>query len=224
MKHFLRSRIAVTGIALLLLGNSTPAATKAANLVETAVAAGSFKTLAAALLAADLVAALQGQGPFTVFAPSDEAFSRLPKGTVETLLKPENKQQLVNVLMYHVVSGNVTSDQVVKLSGAKTLNGQRVNIRVQDGQVQVDKSTVVKADIACSNGVIHQIDSVLLPSPDNIPADAKKAGVFKTLLAAAAAADLVNALAGKGHPDGNRDKNISWIYRGCTVGFEKNSV
>ena len=198
MKHFLRSRIAVTGIALLLLGTSTPAATEAANIVETAVAAGSFKTLAAALQAADLVAALQGQGPFTVFAPSDEAFGRLPKGTVETLLKPENKQQLVNVLMYHVVSGNVTSDQVVKLSGAKTLNGQRVNIRVQDGRVQVDKSTVVQADIACSNGVIHQIDSVLLPSPDNIPAVAKKAGVFKTLLAAAAAADLVDALAGKG--------------------------
>ena len=198
MKRFIRSKIAATGIALLLLGTVTLPAVKAADIVETAVTAGSFKTLAAALQAADLVATLQGKGPFTVFAPSDEAFARLPKGTVETLLKPENKQQLVDILMYHVVSGKVTSDRVVKLRGAKTLNGQRLGIRVKGGQVQLDNSTVVKADIDCSNGVIHQIDSVLLPSQDKIPAIAEKAGVFKTLLAAAAAADLVDALTGKG--------------------------
>ena len=198
MKRFIRSKIAATGIALLLLGTVTLPAVKAADIVETAVTAGSFKTLAAALQAADLVATLQGKGPFTVFAPSDEAFARLPKGTVETLLKPENKQQLVDILMYHVVSGKVTSDRVVKLRGAKTLNGQRLGIRVKGGQVQLDNSTVVKADIDCSNGVIHQIDSVLLPSQDKIPPIAEKAGVFKTLLAAAAAADLVDALTGKG--------------------------
>jgi uncharacterized surface protein with fasciclin (FAS1) repeats len=198
MKRFIRSKIAATGIALIMLGTATLPAVKAADIVETAVAAGSFKTLAAALQAADLVAALRGKGPFTVLAPSDEAFARLPAGTVETLLKPENKQQLVDILMYHVVSGKVTSDRVVKLSGTKTLNGQRLNIRVKDGRVQLDNSTVVKADIDCSNGVIHQIDSVLLPTQDKIPAVAKKAGIFKTLLAAAAAADLVDALAGKG--------------------------
>ena len=162
MKHFLRSRIAVTGIALLLLGTSTPAATEAANIVETAVAAGSFKTLAAALQAADLVAALQGQGPFTVFAPSDEAFARLPKGTVETLLKPENKDKLVAILKYHVVSGKVPASKVVKLKEAKTLGGKTVSIKAGES-VHINKSKVIKADIRTSNGIIHVIDTVLIP-------------------------------------------------------------
>jgi uncharacterized surface protein with fasciclin (FAS1) repeats len=166
------------------------------DIVTTAVEAGSFKTLAAALKAGGLVETLQGKGPFTVFAPTDEAFAKLPAGTVETLLKPENKSQLVSVLTYHVVSGKVAAAQVVKLNAAATVNGQRVDIKVEDGQVRVDQATVVKADIHCSNGIIHVIDQVLLPSSDNIPATAQKAGTFNTLLAAAKAAGLVEVLSG----------------------------
>jgi len=166
------------------------------DIVTTAVEAGSFKTLAAALKAGGLLETLQGKGPFTVFAPTDEAFAKLPAGTVETLLMPENKSQLVSVLTYHVVSGKVAAAQVVKLNAAATVNGQRVDIKVEDGQVRVDQATVVKADIHCSNGIIHVVDQVLLPSSDNIPTTAKKAGTFKTLLAAAKAAGLVEVLAG----------------------------
>ena len=166
------------------------------DIITTAVEAGSFKTLAAALKAGGLVETLQGKGPFTVFAPTDEAFAKLPAGTVETLLKPENKSQLVSVLTYHVVSGKVAAAQVVKLNAAATVNGQRVDIKVEDGQVRVDQATVVKADIHCSNGIIHVVDQVLLPSSDNIPATAQKAGTFNTLLAAAKAAGLVEVLSG----------------------------
>ena len=132
-----------------------------------------------------------------MFAPTDEAFAKLPKGTVDTLLRPENKQKLVDVLTYHVVKGKVGSDQVVKLNGATTLNGQQADIRVSDGKVMVDKATVVKSDIGCSNGVIHVIDSVILPATDNLAETAEKAGSFKTLLAAAQAAGLVEPLTGK---------------------------
>ena len=141
---------------------------------------------------------MKGPGPFTVFAPTDDAFSKLPAGTVETLLKPENKDQLTAVLTYHVVAGQVAAKQVVDLKGAKTLNGQRVDIAVADGKVSVDKATVVSTDILCSNGIIHVIDSVILPASDNIVATADKAGAFKTLLAAAKAAGLAEALSGKG--------------------------
>ncbi|WP_442508547.1 fasciclin domain-containing protein [Novipirellula sp. SH528] len=168
------------------------------DIVDTAVEAGAFQTLAAALEAADLVGALKGDGPFTVLAPSDEAFSKLPSGTVETLLKPENKQQLIDILTYHVVSGNIPAKQIVKLSGATTLNGQRVDIQFADARVKVDSANVVKTDIQCSNGVIHVIDQVILPAADNIPATAEKAGSFKTLLAAAKAAGLVDALSADG--------------------------
>jgi uncharacterized surface protein with fasciclin (FAS1) repeats len=132
------------------------------DIVDTAVAAGSFKTLAAALQAAGLVDALKGPGPFTVFAPTDEAFAKLPAGTVETLLKPENKEKLTAVLTYHVVAGKVMAADVTKLSSAKTLQGQSLTISTKGG-VKVDNANVVKTDIACSNGVIHVIDSVVLP-------------------------------------------------------------
>jgi uncharacterized surface protein with fasciclin (FAS1) repeats len=168
------------------------------DIVQTAVKAGSFKTLAAALEAADLVDDLQGQGPFTVFAPTDEAFAKLPAGTVESLLKPENRAQLIGVLTYHVVPGSVMAGDVVKLKGAKTLNGQRVDIKTGAGGVNVDAAKVVTTDIACSNGVIHVIDAVILPAGKNIPATAAEAGKFKTLLAAAQAAGLVDALSGEG--------------------------
>lgn len=133
------------------------------DIVDTAVAAGSFKTLAAALQAAGLVDTLKGQGLFTVFAPTDEAFAKLPVGTVEELLKPENKEKLKAILLYHVVAGKVTSKQMVKLHSAKTVNGQTVTIAVKGGKVLINNATVVKADVEASNGVIHVIDTVLLP-------------------------------------------------------------
>ncbi len=151
-------------LGVLASGIPALAGTEKKDIVDTAVAAGNFKTLAAALQAADLVDALKGKGPFTVFAPTDEAFSKLPAGTVETLLKPENKEKLKAILLYHVVAGKVTSGDVVKLSSAKTLNGQNVTINSRDGSVLVDNAKVVKADIAASNGVIHVIDAVILPA------------------------------------------------------------
>ena len=133
------------------------------DIVGTAVSAGSFKTLTAALEAAGLVETLKGNGPFTVFAPTDEAFAKLPDGTVKSLLKPENKQQLTSILTYHVVAGNVKAADVIKLSSAKTLNGQSVTIKVVEGKVLINGATDVKADIAATNGTIHVIDTVLMP-------------------------------------------------------------
>ena len=137
---------------------------KQKDIVDIAVGAGSFNTLAAALEAAGLVDTLKGDGPFTVFAPTDEAFSKLPAGTVETLLKPENKDQLTAILTYHVVPGKVTSDQVVSLDSATTVNGQDIRISVTDGGVMIDNATVAAADVMASNGVIHIIDEVILPN------------------------------------------------------------
>jgi uncharacterized surface protein with fasciclin (FAS1) repeats len=134
----------------------------AADLVDTAVAAH-FNTLAAALKAAGLVDALKGPGPFTVFAPTDEAFAKLPPGTVENLLKPENKDQLRKILTYHVVTGRVTAKDVVKLDSAKTLEGGSLSIQAGDSGVMVNNARVTKTDIPASNGVIHVIDAVLLP-------------------------------------------------------------
>jgi uncharacterized surface protein with fasciclin (FAS1) repeats len=134
-----------------------------ADIVDTAVAAGGFNTLATALKAAGLVETLKGPGPFTVFAPTDEAFAKLPAGTLESLLKPENKAKLAGILTYHVVPGKVMAADVVKLTGAKTVNGQSVKIAVKDGKVTVDGANVVKTDVAASNGVIHVIDAVILP-------------------------------------------------------------
>ena len=134
------------------------------DIVDTAVEAGSFKTLAAALKAADLIETLKGKGPFTVFAPTDEAFAKLPEGTVETLLKPENKAKLAAILTYHVVAGKVEAKDAVKLKSAKTVNGASFKITASDAGVMVDKAKVVKTDIQCSNGVIHVIDSVIIPA------------------------------------------------------------
>ena len=182
--------------AVTSMGSFAFAADK--DIVDTAVGAGSFKTLAAALGAADLVGALKGAGPFTVFAPTDEAFAKLPAGTVETLLKPENKSKLAAILTYHVVSGKVMAADVVKVKGAVSLNGQRIDVKVNGGAVSVDSSKVSKTDISCTNGVIHVIDTVMMPATDSIPAVADKAGKFKTLLAAVKAAGLVETLSGPG--------------------------
>ena len=136
---------------------------KASDIVAVASGNGSFNTLVAAVKAAGLVETLQGPGPFTVFAPTDEAFAKLPKGTVEDLLKPENKEKLVAILTYHVVSGKVMAADV-KTMKAKTVNGQSLDVKVADGAVTVDKAKVVKTDVLASNGVIHVIDTVVLPN------------------------------------------------------------
>jgi uncharacterized surface protein with fasciclin (FAS1) repeats len=151
--------LAVVGLAI---GSSFARATNQ-DIVDTAVGAGQFKTLAAALQAADLVDTLKGAGPFTVFAPTDAAFSRLPAGTVESLLKPENKAKLTAILTYHVVPGSVKAEQVTKLDQAKTVNGAMVKVSTDSGKVMINDANVVKADIPASNGVIHVIDKVILP-------------------------------------------------------------
>jgi uncharacterized surface protein with fasciclin (FAS1) repeats len=137
----------------------------AKDIVDTAASAGSFKTLVAAIEAAGLAETLKGPGPFTVFAPTDEAFAKLPAGTVETLLKPENKEKLVQILTYHVVPGKVMSGDVAgKSTEAKTVEGTMLQVDAKDGAVMVDEARVVQADIAADNGVIHVIDTVVMPN------------------------------------------------------------
>ena len=133
------------------------------DVVETAISAGNFETLAAALSAAGLVETLKSEGPFTVFAPTDEAFAMLPAGTVEMLLMPANKQKLIDILTYHVVAGDVKAADVIKLSSAETLNGQTVSIKILDGKVFINNATVTATDIESTNGIIHVIDTVLIP-------------------------------------------------------------
>jgi uncharacterized surface protein with fasciclin (FAS1) repeats len=151
--------LAVVGLAI----GSTFARATNQDIVDTAVGAGQFKTLAAALQAAGLVDTLKGAGPFTVFAPTDAAFAKLPAGTVESLLKPENKAKLTAILTYHVVPGAVKAEQVTKLDEAKTVNGAMVKVSNDHGKVMINDATVVTPDITASNGVIHVIDRVILP-------------------------------------------------------------
>ena len=162
MKAFAIGTLAA--LVLTCSASTTTVNAQTKDIVETAVSAGSFKTLATALAAADLVTTLKGTGPFTVFAPTDEAFARLPAGTLESLLKPENKAKLRRILTYHVVSGKVMASDVVKLRSAKAVSGDTVKIGSGNGGVTVDQANVVKADIAASNGVIHVIDAVILPN------------------------------------------------------------
>jgi len=164
------------------------------DIVDTAVSAGSFTILAKALTEAELVGALKGDGPFTVFAPTDEAFKKLPKGTLETLLKPENRDMLVGILTYHVVPGEYKAGKVLSSKTLTTLNGQRADIAGGD----IDNATIVKTDIECTNGIIHVIDEVILPESDSILEIATSAGSFNTLAAALEAADLIDALSGEG--------------------------
>jgi uncharacterized surface protein with fasciclin (FAS1) repeats len=153
-----------TSLALVGMLTSTPAhAQQNRDIVDTAVAAGSFTTLAKALTAADLVSTLKGPGPFTVFAPTDAAFAKLPAGTLDNLLKPENKEKLRRILTFHVVPGEVRAADVVKLQSAKAVSGDTITVKVRDGKVHVDDANVTKTDIRASNGVIHVIDTVILP-------------------------------------------------------------
>ena len=159
--------VKILSIAVLTIFLSTTALIAGSHtkkdIVDTAVGAGSFNTLVAAVQAADLVDTLKGEGPFTVFAPTDDAFAKLPAGTVEDLLKPENKEKLQAILTYHVVSGKVMAKDVMTLKEAKTVNGENVMISMEANTVMIDSAKVVQADVECSNGVIHVIDTVILP-------------------------------------------------------------
>ncbi len=181
----------------LALTEPAPACSRAGDTIA-AVASSNpdFSTLVAALKAAGLVDALSGDGPFTVFAPNNDAFAKLPKGTVEELLKPENKAKLTRILTYHVVPAKVLAAEALKLTSAPTLSGQRLDLLVKNSQLTIDGAKVIKTDIPASNGVIHVIDQVVMPSEDDLATTASKAGSFKTLLAAAKAAGLVDALKG----------------------------
>ena len=158
----------ILSITSLLMTGTLLIGTPKKDIVDTAVEAGSFKTLVTAVKAAGLVDTLKGKGPFTVFAPTDEAFAKLPKGTVASLLKPENKQKLVDILTYHVVSGKVKAKKAAKLDSAKTVNGAKITIKPSGKTLMINQAKVVKADIKTSNGIIHVIDAVLLPTPKKV--------------------------------------------------------
>jgi uncharacterized surface protein with fasciclin (FAS1) repeats len=190
--------LSVTAVCLFSGNAQVRAESQSKDIVDTAVAAGSFDTLVAAVKAAGLVDTLKGQGPFTVFAPTEKAFQRLPKGTLESLLKPENKDQLVAVLTYHVVPARVSAREAFGLNNATTVNGQRLGVARRDGKLVIGNAKVVATDVNCSNGVIHVIDRVLLPEQTRIPAVADQAGHFSTLLAAVSAAGLAEVLDGDG--------------------------
>lgn len=164
MRNLMFGLTMVAAVACLGLNTATAnPATEDKTIVEVAVEADGFKTLVAAVKAADLVETLSGKGPFTVFAPTDKAFKKVPKETLEALLKPENKKKLQAVLTYHVVAGKVMAADVVKLDEAKTVQGSKVDITVEGDTVKVDDAKVIKTDIVCKNGVIHVIDAVILP-------------------------------------------------------------
>jgi uncharacterized surface protein with fasciclin (FAS1) repeats len=161
----MKTKITIIALSILFLSTSVLMAGSHAkkDIVDTAVSAGSFNTLVAAVKAADLVDTLKGEGPFTVFAPTDDAFAKLPAGTLEDLLKPENKDKLASILTYHVVPGKVMAKDVASMKMAETVNGQSFMVSLEGDNVMIDNAKVVKADIECSNGVIHVIDSVILP-------------------------------------------------------------
>ena len=205
MRSFILSLIALSALAIGAAnsshagdcggGHAAAPASEKSDIVATAIGAGSFNTLVAAVKEADLVSTLQGDGPFTVFAPSDEAFAKLPAGTVENLLA--DKEALKRVLTYHVVSGRVAAADVVNLDFAPTVQGQSARIQVRDGNVFVDDAKVVATDVEASNGIIHVIDTVLMPRKDIVDT-AVSAGQFGTLVTAVKAAGLVETLKSKG--------------------------
>ena len=206
MTRVMKSNCSRKNVALLLItavflvsdASRARAESESKDIVDTAVAAGNFDTLVAAVEAAGLAQTLKGPGPFTVFAPNDKAFKRLPEGTLETLLKPENKKQLGAILAYHVVPGQVSAREAFGLNNAATVNGQRLDIAKRDGKLTAGSANIIATDINCSNGVIHVIDQVQLPEQTRIPAVAEKAGQFSTLLAAVSSAGLAEVLSGDG--------------------------
>lgn len=185
-----RSSIAVLALAATLHAQK--------DIVQTAISAGKFDTLVKAVQAADLVKTLRGKGPFTVFAPTDAAFAKINRHVLGDLLKRKNRSKLQSLLTYHVVPGALESPDVLSRNALDTANGQRLAVTVDGDAITIGGAGLVATDIACSNGVIHVIDTVLQPETGTIPAVAKSAGAFDTLLAAAKAAGLVGTLAGKG--------------------------
>ena len=181
-----------------LLVATMASATRAADIVETAVKAKNFGTLVAALKATGLDKTLASKGKFTVFAPTDEAFAKLPKGTIKTLLKPENKDRLAAILTYHVVPAQVPASAAIKVDSASTVLGQRLKVSSELGRLSINESRVVATDIQCDNGIIHVIDTVLLPEEKTIPEVSEAAKSFQTLLAAVTEAELAETLGGKG--------------------------
>lgn len=163
MKSHLKTLMIAAAAAIGLVAGAPDGRAMEKNIVETAVSAGQFSTLAKALGAAGLVETLEGKGPFTVFAPTDAAFAKLPAGTVESLLKPENREQLTAILTYHVVPGEVKAADVVKLREAETVNGRKVRVKTSGSRVMINDATVTATDIEASNGVIHVVDTVILP-------------------------------------------------------------
>ena len=161
MKNMIRNLTFV--LVATVMTSSAFAQSSTKDIVDTAVGADNFKTLVAAVKAAELVDVLKGDGPFTVFAPTDDAFKKVPEAALKDLLKPENKKKLQEILKFHVVAGKVMAADVVKLSEAKTVQGQKVKIVTKDGKVTVNGAKVIKTDIACKNGVIHVIDTVIMP-------------------------------------------------------------
>ena len=203
-KHFLLSTIAFAAVAVC---PALPATAQEKDIVDTAVGAGKFTKLVGAVKAAGLVETLKSEGPFTVFAPSDDAFAKIPEETLNSLLQPENAEKLKSILTYHVVSGAVMAADAMKLTSAKTVEGSELTIKVDGETVMIDSAKVVAADIKCSNGVIHIIDSVIMPKPKadsatqaskDVVDTAVSAGSFNTLVAAVKAAGLVETLKGKG--------------------------
>ena len=185
-----------TILAASILTTSSEAREK--TIVETAIAAGNFNTLVSAVKAAGLVDTLNGHKKFTVFAPTDEAFAKLDSGLLNSLLQPENKSKLTQVLTYHVLAGKVNARDAYDLNNASTVNGQRVPVNFRGDRPMIGNSKVIVTDIQCSNGVIHVIDTVLIPGLDNIPTIAESAAKFNTLLAAVGAAGLADVLSGPG--------------------------
>jgi uncharacterized surface protein with fasciclin (FAS1) repeats len=161
----MKTKIYIIAFSLIFLSTSALIAGshEKKDIVDTAVSAGSFNTLVAAVKAADLVDTLKGKGPFTVFAPTDDAFAKLPAGTLDDLLKPENKDKLTSILTYHVVPGKVMAKDVATMKMAETVNGQSFMVNMEGGNVMIDNAKVIQADIECSNGIIHVIDSVIIP-------------------------------------------------------------
>ena len=165
-QHGLGTWLGMTTLAAVLAVGLASFATgsEKKDIVDTAIQAGSFETLTKALQAADLVDTLKGEGPYTVFAPTDEAFAKLPPGTLEDLLKPENKEKLAAILTYHVVSGRIVAEDAMKMSSVRTVNGKELALRFENGKLMINgTATVTQADLHCTNGVIHVVDSVLLP-------------------------------------------------------------
>ncbi|MFK7740981.1 MAG: fasciclin domain-containing protein [Planctomycetota bacterium] len=191
------SILGAAAVSLFATANISAQDAKQPNIVEVAAKAGSFQTLLAAAKAAGLAETLAGKGPFTVFAPTDKAFAKLGKDAIANLLKPENKGKLAAILSYHVVAGKVPAANVVGMKSAKTVQGMPLAISVSKGTVTVSEATVVKTDIMANNGIIHVIDSVMMP-PKNLVEVASEAGSFKTLLAAAKAAGLAGTLSSDG--------------------------